>query len=355
MKRYLVLEDGSIYEGQGFGDMHEAFGEIVFNTGMSGYQESITDQSYNGEILLFTYPLIGNYGLNRDDDESLHPTCRAVVVHQYARHPGNWRQKLNLDEYLKMHKIPGITAIDTRAVTRHIRQRGSLKAAIVDEIQTDTVTNLKQQPLPHNQVLQSTTNNPYPGPATGHKVVVVDFGLKNSILRQLAQRNCDFIVMPATSTAAQILALDPDGVLLSNGPGDPKDLPQALTMIQIIEKKVPLFGICLGHQLFALANGADTYKLKFGHRGFNHPVRNLATQKIGFTAQNHGYAVDQASLAQTDLVITHEEINDHTVEGLRHKQYPAFSVQFHPDAAPGPHDNVALFDHFIKLMDQYAR
>lgn len=186
-------------------------------------------------------------------------------------------------------------------------------------------------------------------------MVVVDFGLKNSILRQLAQRNCDFIVMPATSTAAQILALDPDGILLSNGPGDPKDLPQALTMIQIIEKKVPLFGICLGHQLFALANGADTYKLKFGHRGFNHPVRNLATQKIGFTAQNHGYAVDRASLAQTDLVITHEEINDHTVEGLRHKQYPAFSVQFHPDAAPGPHDNVALFDHFIKLMDQYTR
>lgn len=355
MKRYLVLEDGSIYPGWAIGAPGETIGELVFNTGMSGYQESITDQSYNGEILMFTYPLIGNYGINRDDDESLQPTCQAVVVHELARRSSNWRQTLSLDEYLKIHQIPGISGIDTRAVTRHIRQQGALKAAIVNQVNDNTIQNLQHQQLPHNQVAMSTTKNPYPGPATGHKVVVVDFGLKNSILRQLAQRNCNFTVVPADSTAAEILNLNPDGVLLSNGPGDPKDVPQALEMIRIVEQQVPLFGICLGHQLFALANGADTYKLKFGHRGFNHPVRNLATGNIAFTSQNHGYAVSQQSLTATNLKVTHEEINDQTVEGLQHQQYPAFSVQFHPDAAPGPHDAAALFDQFIQLMDNNSQ
>ncbi|NVY95730.1 carbamoyl phosphate synthase small subunit [Lactobacillus sp. DCY120] len=353
MKRYLVLEDGTIYPGTAFGADCSAVGELVFNTGMSGYQESITDQSYNGEILMFTYPLIGNYGINCDDDESLIPTCQGVVVHEVARLASNWRQNLSLAEFLRRHQIPGITDIDTRAVTRHIRQKGALKATLVDEVTPQTVAQLQQEELPHDQVLTSTTKSPYPGPATGLKVVVIDFGLKLSILRELAQRNCNFTVLPATATAAEIMAYDPDGVLLSNGPGDPQDLTACLPVIREIQSQCPLMGICLGHQLFALANGAQTYKLKFGHRGFNHPVRTLATGRIDFTSQNHGYAVDRASVAQTSLTITQEEINDQTVEGLQHQDYPAFSVQYHPDAAPGPHDSAYLFDDFLKLMTQY--
>ncbi|MBA1393770.1 carbamoyl phosphate synthase small subunit, partial [Lactobacillus sp. XV13L] len=243
MKRYLVLEDGTIYTGEGFGFDQETAGEIVFNTGMSGYQESITDQSYNGEILMFTYPLIGNYGINRDDDESMQPTCQAVVVHELARRSSNWRQNMSLDEYLKIHHIPGISGIDTRAVTRHIRQKGALKAAIVKEVTAQTIPQLQQTTLPRNQVALSTTKSPYPGPATGLKVVVVDFGLKNSILRQLAKRNCNFTVVPAQTTAAEILNLDPDGVLLSNGPGNPKDVPQALAVIRTLQTHVPLLVI----------------------------------------------------------------------------------------------------------------
>lgn len=354
MQRYLVLEDGTIYPGDAFGAQCSAVGELVFNTGMSGYQESITDQSYNGEILMFTYPLIGNYGINRDDDESIQPTCAGVVVHELARCPSNWRQDRTLDQYLTDHNIPGIQGIDTRSVTRHIRQKGALKAALVDQITTDTVAQLQQQTPDRHPVWSSSTKNPYPGPDTGHKVVVIDFGLKYSILRELSQRHCNFTVLPATATAQQVLALNPDGILLSNGPGDPKDVPAALAMIQTVQTKIPLFGICLGHQLFALANGADTFKLKFGHRGFNHPVRDLLSGRIYFTAQNHGYAVDRESLKQTNLTVTQEEIHDHTVEGLQHQQFPAFSVQYHPDAAPGPHDTQFLFDHFMQLMAKQA-
>lgn len=351
MKRYLVLEDGQQYVGEAFGADVTAVGELVFNTGMSGYQESITDQSYNGEILMFTYPLIGNYGMNRDDSESITPTCQGVVVHEVARRANNWRQDLSLDDYLRQHDIPGISGIDTRAVTRHIRQKGALKAMIVDQVTAETIKKLQTMTLPTNQVATSTTQTPYPSPAMGRKIVVVDFGLKHSILRELNQRQCNVTVLPATASAQDVLGLYPDGVLLSNGPGDPKDVPSALAMIREVEKVVPVFGICLGHQLFALANGADTFKMKFGHRGFNHPVREIATGRIDFTSQNHGYAVDRASLGDTDLMVTHEEINDQTVEGLRHRQYPAFSVQYHPDAAPGPHDAAHLFDEFMDLID----
>lgn len=351
MKRYLVLEDGQQYLGEAFGADIEVVGELVFNTGMSGYQESITDQSYNGEILMFTYPLIGNYGMNRDDSESIAPTCKGIVVHEIARRASNWREDLSLDDYLQQHQIPGISGIDTRAVTRHIREKGALKAMLVDEVTPETVAQLQATVLPTNQVATSTTQTPYPSPAMGRKIVVVDFGLKHSILRELNQRQCNVTVLPASATATDVLGLYPDGVLLSNGPGDPKDVPGALAMIREVEQQVPVFGICLGHQLFALANGADTFKMKFGHRGFNHPVREIATGRIDFTSQNHGYAVDRDSLAETQLMVTHEEINDQTVEGLRHRQYPAFSVQYHPDAAPGPHDAAHLFDEFMDLID----
>lgn len=353
--RYLVLEDGTTFTGRAFGGTPAVAGELVFNTGMTGYQESITDQSYNGEILMFTYPLIGNYGINFDDDESVAPTTSGVVVHELARRASNWRNRLSLDEFLKRHQIPGIQGIDTRALTKKIRHQGAIRAAMVDRIEdatpliSDLDAKLKQV------VTQSSTNNAYPNPATGKRIVVVDFGLKHSILRELAKRNCNVTVLPADATAKQVLEYQPDGVLLSNGPGDPKNVTGACAMIAEVEKYVPLFGICLGHQLFALANGADTFKMKFGHRGFNHPVQEIATKRIDFTSQNHGYAVDAASVSKTDLLVTHREINDLTVEGLRHKNYPAFSVQFHPDAAPGPHDASHLFDDFLEIIASNQR
>ncbi|KRN28775.1 carbamoyl phosphate synthase small subunit [Lactobacillus selangorensis] len=355
MKRYLVLADGTVFAGEGFGDPSVTTGEVVFNTGMTGYQETITDQSYNGQIITFTYPLIGNYGVNGDDYESIAPTCKGVVVHEVARRASNWRNQMSLDTWLQKKHIPGITGVDTRRLTKHLRTAGSMKAAIVDTVDDTTFEKLAALELPTNNVQQVSTSKPYPSPAKGHKVVVIDFGLKYSILRELTKRQCNVTVLPYNTTAATILDLNPDGVLLSNGPGDPKDLPDALDMIRGIQGQVPLFGICLGHQLFALANGADTFKMKFGHRGFNHPVREIATGRIDFTSQNHGYAVDPDSIDPAQLLVTHVEINDHTIEGLRHKRYPAFSVQFHPDATPGPHDADHLFDEFVEMMDAFKK
>lgn len=353
MKRLLILEDGTVFVGEGFGAVSDVTGEIVFSTAMTGYQESITDQSYNGQILTFTYPLIGNYGINRDDYESIAPTCKAVVVKEHARLASNWRSQMTLDEFLKKKGIPGISGIDTRALTRKLRNFGTMKACIVDPEDPfeHAYDQLKATVLPRNQVHQVSTKTPYPSPGTGRNVIVIDFGLKHSILRELAKRNCNLTVMPYDTTAEAILELEPDGVMLTNGPGDPKDVPEAIKMIQGIQGKVPIFGICLGHQLFALANGCDTYKMKFGHRGLNHPVKEVASGKIAFTSQNHGYAVDEKTVDTNQLLITHVEINDGTVEGLRHKKDAAFSVQFHPDAAPGPHDAVDLFDEFMELMD----
>ncbi len=354
MKRLLILEDGTIFEGQAIGANTDITGELVFSTGMTGYQESITDQSYNGQILTFTYPLVGNYGVNRDDYESIHPSCKAVVVSEAARRPSNWRMQMSLDEFLEAKNIPGISGIDTRALTKIIRQHGAMKAALVnakDEIEHQ-MSQLKATVLPNNQVETSSTLTAYSSPNTGRKVVVVDFGLKHSILRELSKRHCDITVVPHNTTAEEILEMNPDGVMLTNGPGDPTDVPQAVTMIQQLQGKVPIFGICLGHQLFSLANGATTYKMKFGHRGFNHAVREIATGRIDFTSQNHGYAVSAEDLPE-DLLVTHIEINDESIEGVRHKRYPAFSVQFHPDAAPGPHDASYLFDDFMDMMDEH--
>lgn len=355
-KRLLILEDGTVFEGEAIGANLDVTGELVFSTGMTGYQESITDQSYNGQILTFTYPLIGNYGVNRDDYESIKPTCKAVVVREAARRPSNWRMQISLDEFLTAKNIPGIAGVDTRAITRIVREHGTMKASMVlarDEV-SHQLSQLQATVLPINQVQTSSTATPYPSPNTGRNVVVVDFGLKHSILRELSKRHCNLTVVPYNTTAQEILDMDPDGVMLTNGPGDPTDVPEAIEMIQGIQGKVPVFGICLGHQLFSLANCAKTYKMKFGHRGFNHAVKNLTTGRIDFTSQNHGYAVDSENLPE-DLEITHIEINDQSVEGLRHRRYPAFTVQFHPDAAPGPHDASYLFDDFMTLIDDFKK
>ncbi|ANZ58080.1 carbamoyl phosphate synthase small subunit [Fructilactobacillus lindneri] len=352
-KRYLLLEDGKIYTGEAFGGDQECIGELVFNTGMSGYQQSITDQSYNNEILMFTYPLIGNYGINRDNLESTKPTCKGVVVSEVARRTANWRMTMSLPEYLAQQNIPGISGIDTRAITKHIREHGAMKAAILNEIKSDSLETLNKTKLDPEVIKESATNNAYTAPSVGNRVVVIDFGLKYSILRELSKRNCDVVVLPPTTTLQDVKEVDPDGVMLTNGPGDPMNISDStLKMIREVEQEYPIFGICMGHQLFALANGATTTKMKFGHRGFNHPVRNLETGRIDFTSQNHGYTVNRDSVASTRLEVSMEEINDHTVEGLKYPGKPAFSVQFHPDAAPGPHDADYLFDDFMKLMNE---
>ncbi|WP_333604045.1 carbamoyl phosphate synthase small subunit [Lactobacillus acetotolerans] len=353
--RYLILEDGSIYAGEGFGSNKETLGEVVFTTGMTGYQEAITDQSYANQILVFTNPLIGNYGITLADYESIEPGIKGVICHQVANHPTNWRMQTTLPKFLDHLGIPGIQGIDTRALVKKIRVHGTLRGKIANskEDAKKVAQELKTKNITRGTIQQVSTKMPYPVPGSKRNIVVVDFGIKHSILRELSKRDCNCIVLPYTATAEEILSLYPDGVLLSNGPGDPEEMVGATTeMIREVEKRVPLMGICMGHQVFALANGAKTYKMKFGHRGFNHPVREIATGNIGFTSQNHGYAVDKNSIDKDNLMITHVEVNDGTVEGLKHKKYPAFSVQFHPDATPGPHDEDSLFDYFMQMIDQ---
>jgi carbamoyl-phosphate synthase small subunit len=348
MQRYLILEDGTEFKGTGFGADVEIAGEVVFNTGMTGYQETITDESYCNQIITFTYPLIGNYGISAGASESIIPSCSGVIVHELARRASNWTNEMTLDEFLKQHNIPGITGIDTRRLTRHLRDQGVMRGVITDN--PEAAQSIFAKPARHDQVAQVATPRPYPSAGTGLRVVLVDFGLKHSILAELSRRACNVTVVPYNTSFAQIAALHPDGILLSNGPGDPEDVPSALPLIRELEQHYPMLGICLGHQLFALANGAKTVKMRFGHRGFNHAVREIATGSTFFTAQNHGYAVDADSIDGTDLMVTHEEINDNTVEGLRHRNYPVISVQFHPDATPGPHDATGIFDDFCAMM-----
>lgn len=354
MKRYLVLEDGTVYAGESFGSDKETTGEVVFTTGMTGYQEAITDQSYADQILVFTNPLIGNYGITLADYESLQPRIKGVICHQVARHPANWRMQTTLPAFLKHLGIPGLQGIDTRELVKKLRIHGTLRGRITDhQEQADQIAaELKGENVTAGIISRVSTKTPYPVPGAKRNIIVIDFGIKHSILRELAKRGCNCIVLPYSATAEEVLSLHPDGVLLSNGPGDPEEMIGATKMVQEVEKKIPLFGICMGHQVFALANGAKTYKMKFGHRGFNHPVREIASGNIGFTSQNHGYAVAADSVDKDDLMITHVEVNDGTVEGLRHKKYPAFSVQFHPDATPGPHDYDYLFDDFMSMIDR---
>jgi carbamoyl-phosphate synthase small subunit len=353
MKRQLILEDGTVFKGKGFGSDTSTFGEVVFNTGMTGYQEILSDPSYCGQIVTFTYPLIGNYGINRDDFESIIPAVSGIIVKEAVDFPSNWRSEFALDEYLKLKNIPGIAGIDTRKLTRIIRQYGTLKGAIAsqDADVEEVISRLQSTPLPSNQVSMVSTKSPYPSPGRGYRVVLVDYGMKHGILRELNKRDCDVIVVSYNTTAAEILQLRPDGVMLSNGPGDPKDVPEAVEMIRELLGHVPLFGICLGHQLFALACGAETSKMKFGHRGSNHPVKDLKTGKIALTSQNHGYTVEEDSIKDTRLEVTHIALNDGTIEGLKHRDFPAFTVQYHPEASPGPEDANGLFNEFLKMVE----
>ena len=354
MKRLLILEDGSVYEGTAFGADHFQVGELVFNTGMSGYQEVLSDLSYCGQIVMMTYPMIGNYGINCDDFESLDPAVFGFVVRECCEAPSNFRSDYTLDEFLKQKDIPGISGVDTRAITRKLRTSGTMRAIMADEGADveEIVKILKNTELMHDQVARVSTRNPFPIPNRGRRVVLMDFGAKLGIIRELSKRNCDLTVVPYDTDAQSILDLKPDGVMLSNGPGDPKDVPEAVATIRELMGKVPLFGICLGHQLISLASGANTVKLKFGHRGCNHPVINLASGKVEMTSQNHGYAVELDSLEGTDLVMTHQALNDKSVEGVRHTKYPVFSVQYHPEASPGPEDSNYLFDQFMELMEK---
>jgi carbamoyl-phosphate synthase small subunit len=351
-KRQLVLEDGSFFIGEGFGSEQSKSGEIVFNTGMTGYQELISNPSNCGQIVTMTYPLIGNYGINRDDFETITPFIHGIVVKEVSNSPSNFRSDESLGHYLKAHHIPGISGIDTRKLTRLIRENGTMKAMIssleysIDEI----VSELTNMELPNDQVKQTSTVKPYVVPGRGERVVVVDFGMKHGILRELTKRDCHITVVPYNYSAENILRLKPDGIMLTNGPGNPKDVPEVIEMIKEVFGKVPIFGIGLGHQLLALANGADTEKLKVGHRGLSHPVKDLHKNRTYLTSQNHGYTVKLDSLEGTGLELTQISLNDQSVEGIRHHHYPAFSVQYHPEASPGPEDTNFLFDEYVEMM-----
>lgn len=357
MERLLILEDGSVYRGQGFGSDDLKTGELVFNTSMTGYQEILTDNSYCGQIVMMTYPLIGNYGINRDDYESIEPAVFGFVTRDLCQSPNNWRSQETLDDFLKAHNIPGIYDVDTRAITRKLRNKGTMRAMLANP-DTDieaAVKQLQETDYLHDQVARVSSSKIFPIPNRGHKVVLMDFGAKLGIVRELSRRGCDLIVVPWDTDAQTILSYHPDGVMLSNGPGDPEDVPQAIETIRQLMGKTVIFGICLGHQLISLACGAKTYKLKFGHRGANHPVVDLETGKVDITSQNHGFAVDIDSLADTKLELTHKALNDGSCEGVRHKELPVFSVQFHPEASAGPEDTAYLFDKFVAMMDKEGR
>ena len=356
-KAILVLEDGRTFQGTSFGADGEAFGEMVFNTSMSGYQEILTDPSYAGQIVCMTYPLIGNYGVNETDVESRRPWVEGFVVREASRIASNFRSTMSLQDYLKANNIVGIEHIDTRALVRHIRDKGAMRSGIstVDLDPTLLLNKILATPEMQNLELASvvTVDVDYDYPATGDEkfhIVAYDFGVKTNSLRELAKFGCRVTVVPAGTTADQTLALKPDGIFLSNGPGDPASMQNVVAEIKkLAASETPIFGICLGHQLLGEAFGGSTYKLKFGHRGGNQPIKDLTTGKIEITAHNHGFAVDAASLP-ADVEVTHINLNDKTVAGLRHKTLPVFSVQYHPESAPGPHDSEYLFERFIDLM-----
>jgi len=352
MKKKLILESGEVFYGNGFGGEESTEGEVVFNTGMTGYQELISDLSYCGQMVCMTYPLIGNYGINRDDYEAIKPAIKGLIVKEVCDFPSNFRSQMSLNDFLKRKNICGISGIDTRRLTRIIRSKGTIRGKIVGEDvhERDVIEYLNSKTFPSNQVETVSTKNNYASPGRGLKVVVVDFGTKLGIIRELSRRDCDITVVSHNISAEEILMINPDGVMLSNGPGNPEDIPYAQNMIKNILGKIPIFGICLGHQLLSLACGAKTFKMKFGHRGSNHPVLDLSTGKVHITSQNHSYAVNSDSLKDTNLEETHIALNDKTNEGVRHKLYPCFSVQYHPEASPGPEDANYLFDEFISVM-----
>ncbi len=350
MKGKLVLEDGSVFYGDLLNDM-TATGEVVFNTGMSGYQEILTDPSYCSQIVTLTYPMIGNYGVADVFNQSRKSFVNGFIIGELCEDGSNWHLETSLRAFLTEQKIPCLYNVDTRALTRKIRSAGTMKGAVVSEdAKKGQIDELLAVPMKLDVVAEVTTPEVYKIENDGPHVVVMDFGIKQNILNSLHNLGCNLTVVPADTTAEEILALQPDGVFLSNGPGDPKDVPEVISNVKKLVGKKPLFGICLGHQLLALALGADTYKLKFGHRGSNQPVKNLATGRVHISSQNHGFAVDEASLEKLPLKVTHLSVNDGTVEGLRHTELPIFSVQYHPEASPGPDDNMYLFDEFWTML-----
>jgi carbamoyl-phosphate synthase small subunit len=370
VKAVLLLEDGTIFEGTSFGAKGTRCGEVVFNTSMAGYQEILTDPSYHEQIVTMTYPLIGNYGTNRDDWESRQIFAAGFIVKENCDYPSNWRNKDSLSDYLKENNVVGLEGIDTRALVRHIRVKGAMRGVVSSaQLNIKNLTKeLEQYPgLVGRDIVQNVTSrksyhweNGVVDCLTGEiklpeqkfKVLAIDYGIKQNILRLLRSSGCDVYVVPAQTGPDEILSQKPDGVFLSNGPGDPAAVGYAIETVRGLLGKVPVFGICLGHQLLALALGAKTYKLKFGHRGANHPVKNLLTGKIEITSQNHGFCVDMDSLAGKNVELTHLNLNDNTNEGISCKKLKAFSVQYHPEASPGPHDSNYLFDDFVKLMSK---
>ena len=370
MEATLFLEDGRVFRGQGHGFEGEAVGEVVFNTSMSGYQEILTDPSYAGQIVTMTYPLIGNTGINPEDIESRRPFLEAFVVRRMTPHPSNWRMSEPLGEYLRRHKIPAISDVDTRALVRHIRTKGAMRA-IVSLVDHDTESlrrKVQESPEMVGRDLASVVTTGQRYEARGEPmdfvefsdlqsdsentchVVAYDFGIKTNILRDLAHGGARVTVVPSRTSAADVLDLNPDGIFLSNGPGDPQAVDYAVKNVRELVGKKPVFGICLGHQIMALALGARTFKLKFGHHGGNHPVMNVDSGRVEITAQNHGFAVDPESLNDEEVRITHLNLNDQTVEGFEHRSLPVFSVQYHPEASPGPHDAYYLFQKFFEQM-----
>jgi carbamoyl-phosphate synthase small subunit len=370
----LALEDGTIFTGDSFGHPGERAGEVVFNTAMSGYQEILTDPSYKGQIVTMTYPLIGNYGVNPADVEHAHPWVEGFVVREASRVRSNFRSTEDLDAYLRRHKIAGITGVDTRALTKRLRERGAMRGVLSAEDLDDASLVRKAKAIPpmegRDLVPEVTCRearhwtafldgDPFVAEMKGRparfKVACLDYGLKFNILRCLVRAGCDVTVFPAQTPGPAVLDFKPDGVFLSNGPGDPAVVRYAIDCVKTVLGRAPVFGICLGHQILGHACGGRTFKLKFGHHGANHPVKDLTTDKIEITSQNHGFALDPESVRGRDVEITHVNLNDGTVEGFRHTKLPAFSVQYHPEASPGPHDAQHLFQRFVRMMESPRR
>ncbi|MCX0402407.1 carbamoyl phosphate synthase small subunit [Clostridium perfringens] len=346
MKAKLILENGVVFEGKAFGYLKECVGEVVFNTGMTGYQEVLTDHSYYGQIVTMTYPLIGNYGINLEDLESKEPKVRGFIVREKCQYPNNFRCELELETYLAQNKVLGLDGIDTRALTKILRNNGTMKGIIVlDNSNLEDVKDKLEAFSNRDAVSIVSTNEKYEISGEGKKVAIIDFGIKQNIIRNFVKRGCNVTVFPYDFKAEEVLEINPDLVFLSNGPGDPEDMGEAVNEIKKIVGKKPIVGICLGHQLLALTLGGETKKLKFGHRGCNHPVKDLINNRVHITSQNHGYYV--ATLPE-NMEITHVSMNDGTVEGMKHKELPIFSVQFHPEACPGPKDSEYIFDEFMK-------